>query len=483
MDEFIDFVNGFYGKHKSTKEISQQINRYNKEHQFSIKSEWLKDKRILFNDHTKENTNLINLVKQILDNKISKNNLLVEFSKQALFPQEKSSINDSSINDQKNKNDSQKSMKFIDFDLLKHQEKYINEYKNKIESIPLTNEHKSTYQDDEVNITKDRKVYRDYKHMEQTTGFNPDLIYYSYICYFKCAVNCIIHHPLFKYENKYVDYVLDTETPYDPNNRYFPIKDLLQGGSNLWQMLQDKRNILDIVEEFNRITENKYLIGTPKIKYYPHQILEKFLENFNNYFSNRVSCNSHYVHIINFGNPDFVINLITVILNKCNNDSVFIAPIINDPFVVYTYTDIVKKLRLTDKGYIDRLDSIADENLAIIEKHKIRYSYSYRVNDYYLSSFCIVEFKKDHRLTFHCVYIKIYYDETGEIIKIVRYDDDRVNYCNIASNEQYHFLKAERNIFHVTGIADYYDETYGFKICLLCYIKKDLIAIKQKYQM
>ena len=167
MDEFIDFVNSFYGKNKSTKEILQQINRYNKEHQYSIKSEWLKDKRILFNDHTKENINLLNLVKQILDNKISKNNLLVDFSKQALFPQKKSSINDSSINDQKNKNDSQKSMKFIDFDLLKHQEKYINKYKDKIESIPLTNEHKSTYQDDEVNITKDRKVYRDYKHMEQ----------------------------------------------------------------------------------------------------------------------------------------------------------------------------------------------------------------------------------------------------------------------------------------------------------------------------
>ena len=108
MDEFIDFVNSFYGKNKSTKEILQQINRYNKEHQYSIKSEWLKDKRILFNDHTKENINLLNLVKQILDNKISKNNLLVDFSKQALFPQKKSSINDSSIkdssiNDQKNK--------------------------------------------------------------------------------------------------------------------------------------------------------------------------------------------------------------------------------------------------------------------------------------------------------------------------------------------------------------------------------------------
>ena len=50
MDEFIDFVNSFYGKNKSIEEILQQIIFYNKEHQYSIKSEWLDDKRILFND-------------------------------------------------------------------------------------------------------------------------------------------------------------------------------------------------------------------------------------------------------------------------------------------------------------------------------------------------------------------------------------------------------------------------------------------------
>ena len=60
MDEFIDFVNSFYGKNKSIEEILQQIIFYNKEHQCSIKSEWLKDKRILFNDSTSENRKLIN---------------------------------------------------------------------------------------------------------------------------------------------------------------------------------------------------------------------------------------------------------------------------------------------------------------------------------------------------------------------------------------------------------------------------------------
>lgn len=492
MDEFIDFVNSFYGKNKSTKEISQQINKYNKEHQHSIKSEWLKDKRILFNDHTKENTNLINLVKQILDNKISKNNLLVEFSKQALFPQKNSSINDSSINvssinDQKNKNDSQKSMKFIDFDLLKHQEKYINEYKDNIESIPLIDEHKSTYQDDEVNITKDRKVYRDYKHMEHTTGFNPDLIYYSYICYFKSAINCIIHHPLFKYENKYVDYVLDTETPYDPSNKYLPISDILQqGGSILWQMLQDKRDILDIVEEFNRIHNNKYLIGTPKIKYYPHQILEKFLENFNNYFSNRVSCNSHFVQVIDdwdhkkidhTKDNKYMNDQFNIIFTKCNNDSIFIAPIINNPLDCYTYTNIYEQ---DDKyEYVNELDSKADDQLKYIKLLKLCYYYRYNIDDYYLTSCCIIE-HKNKKLTFHCIYVQFKYDANYEVVKINRYDDHKLNYRNIKDNEDYEFLSSERHIFYKNGITDYYDNIYGYKICLLCYVKKEFIKTIQE---
>lgn len=493
MDEFIDFVNSFYGKNKSIEEILQQIIFYNKEHQYSIKSEWLKDKRILFNDHTKENINLLNLVKQILKNKISSNNLLVEFSKQALFPQKNSSINDSSINissinDQKNKNDSQKSMKFIDFDLLKHQEKYINKYKDKIESIPLTNERKSTYQDDEVNITKDRKVYRDYKHMEHTTGFNPDLIYYSYICYFKSAINCIIHHPLFKYENKYVDYVLDTETPYDPSNKYLPISDILQqGGSILWQMLQDKRDILDIVEEFNRIYDNKYLIGTPKIKYYPHQILDKFLENFNNYFSNRVSCNSHFVQVIddwdhkkidhtkdnNYMNDQF-----NIIFTKCNNDSIFIAPIINNPLDCYTYTNICQQK--DQYKQIHKLDFIANNKLKDIKLHELYYYYPYNIDDYYLMSCCVIEHKNKSGLTFHCIYVQFKYDANYKVVKINRYDDHKLNYRNIKDNEDYEFLSSERHIFYKNGITDYYDDIYGFKICLLCYVKKEFIKTIQE---
>lgn len=493
MDEFIEFVNSFYGKNKSTKEILQQINKYNKEHQYSIKSEWLKDKRILFNDHTKENINLLNLVKQILDNKISKNNLLVDFSKQALFPQKKSlindsSINDSSINDQKNKNDSQKSMKFIDFDLLKHQEKYINKYKDKIESIPLINEYKSTYQDDEVNITKDRKVYRDYKHMEQKTGFNPDLIYYSYICYFKSAINCIIHHPLFKYENKYVDYVLDTETPYDPSNKYLSISDILQqGGSILWQMLQDKRDILDIVEEFNRIHNNKYLIGTPRIKYYPHQILENFLKNFDNYFSKRVSCNSHFVQIIddwdhkdiNYEKDvEFMDDRINEIITKCNNDSIFIAPIINNPLDCYTYTNIREQ---DDKyEYVNELNITADNNLKDIMSHELCYCYRYNIDDYYLTSCCVIEYNKIKGITFHCIYVQFKYDANYEVVKINRYDDRKLNYRNIKDNENYEFLKSERKIFHKKGIMDYYDSNNGFKICLLCYVKKEFIKTIQE---
>lgn len=484
MDEFIDFVNSFYGKNKSTKEILQQINRYNKEHQYSIKSEWLDDKRILFNDSSNENNDLITYAKQILNNELTNKKQNVRTTKQLIF---KKSVNKEER--EKIKKEIKKEIKskqpepIIDFDLLLDiQKDYVDKYKDNIKDLPLEYAHKIENQDDYVTTDKIKTEYRDYKHMEHTTGFNPNLIYYSYICYFKSAINCIIHHPLFKYENKYVDYVLDTETPYDPSNKYLPINDILQqGGSILWQMLQDKRDILDIVEEFNRINDNKYLIGTPKIKYYPHQILEKFLENFDNYFSKRVSCNSHFVQVIddwdheNFDykkDDEFMDDRINEIFTKCNNDSIFIAPIINNPLDCYTYTNICQQK--DQYKQIHKLDFIANNKLKDIKLHELYYYYRYNINDYYLTSCCVVEHKHE-KFTFHCIYVQFKYDTNYEVVKVNRYDDHKLNYRNIKDNEDYEFLKSERNIFHKKGIMDYYDDIYGFKICLLCYVKKDFI--------
>lgn len=83
-----DFVNSFYGKNKSIKEILQQINFYNKEHQYSIKSEWLDDKRILFNNSSNKNNDLITYAKQILDNKLTHDELNVRMAKQQIFKKE-----------------------------------------------------------------------------------------------------------------------------------------------------------------------------------------------------------------------------------------------------------------------------------------------------------------------------------------------------------------------------------------------------------
>ena len=485
MDEFIDFINSFYGKNKSIKEILQQINFYNKEHQYSIKSEWLDDKRILFNDSSNENNEVIIYAKQILDNKLMYDDSNVRTAKQQLFKKRAKKEDGKGI---KKENKSKQPETKIDFSLLLDiQKEYINKYKRNIDHLPLEYAYEIENQDDYVTIDKVKTEYRDYKHMKHTTGFNPDLIYYSYICYFKSAINCIIHHPLFKYENKYVDYVLDTETPYDPSNKYLPISDILQqGGSILWQMLQDKRDILDIVEEFNRINNNKYLIGTPKIKYYPHQILEKFLKDFNNYFSNRVSCNSHFVQVIDEWEHEkfdyekdakFMNDQINEIFTKCNNDSIFIAPIINNPFDCYTYTDICKQ----EDQYkqIHKLNFIANNKLKDIKSHELYYYYHYNIGDYYLTSCCVIE-HDNAGLTFHCIYVQFKYDANYEVIKINRYDNHKLNYRNIKDNEKYKFLKSERNIFHKNGITDYYDDIYGFKICLLCYVKKEFIKTIQE---
>ena len=90
-----------------------------------------------------------------------------------------------------------------------------------------------------------------------TKGYNSSLIFYSYICYFKCAVNCIIHNPVFKYMLK-----LESDKP--PNyeklqhNKYYSFIEYVQrGGSELWELLKCNKDIFDIVDFYNNIPRLK----------------------------------------------------------------------------------------------------------------------------------------------------------------------------------------------------------------------------------
>ena len=100
------------------------------------------------------------------------------------------------------------------------------------------------------------------------------------------------------------------------------------------------------------------------------------------------------------------------------------------------------------------------------------------VDDYYLTSFCIIENIPNDHLTFHCVYVQIKYDYLLRVKKIIRYDNKKLNYLDNNNINNINYLKNEMNIFNnkslldSTGINDYYSGSNNYKICLLCYTKK-----------
>ena len=110
----------------------------------------------------------------------------------------------------------------------------------------------------------------------------------------------------------------------------------------------------------------------------------------------------------------------------------------------------------------------------MIKDKNIKYSYDLVTNDYYLTSFCVIEHNLNDGLSFHCVFIQIKYDNNYKPIKINRYDNAKVNYRSEEDAKKYPYIINERNIFNdsFTRINDYYSGDNNFKICLLCYVKK-----------
>ena len=86
------------------------------------------------------------------------------------------------------------------------------------------------------------------------------------------------------------------------------------------------------------------------------------------------------------------------------------------------------------------------------------------MNDYYLQSFVFID--RD----FNCVYVKLKYDDNFNVIKRVRYGDNKIIY-----NVNNDLIKHELKLFTDTGITDYYYDDNFCKIDLVCYVKKQWI--------
>lgn len=463
-DDFINFMNDLYHLSLSDLLTLQRINTYKTKykHQKEDLLNWLKDDKIIFN-HS-ERAYITKSAEHVINNKLPKFYDYVGIAKEYLF---KKIIN----NKIKIKNP-----------LLKAQFEWLYGDKDGKYNMLEVNSFYELGDYERLENVNDSVQYICY-NLLSTKGYNSSLIFYSYICYFKCAINCIIHNPVFKYMLK-----LDSDKPpsYEKlqRNKYYSFIEYVQrGGSELWELLKCNKDIFDIVDFYNNLTRSTYLIGRPGVKYYPHQILQELLYYINNSFSASFYYDYHFVQIINELKYDMD-KEIEEILNKCNLDSVFIAPILDNPFKNYVLPigtsakEIIDEIRKYPNKSIDDIlkDDAEIKTKETTNNNKV-YKYKYLVGKYYLSSFCIIENIPKSNISFHCVFIQLKYDYDFNIIGINRYDDKKINYLFKENELTEHYLPYERAIFNKDYINDYYencnyDNSHNYKVCLLCYTKK-----------
>lgn len=445
------FLNKLHKKNKNNTETIQEIINYFNNN--NIDANILYDNRNVFL-HSRRNY-IIEAVYQLLTDNLKNYDIYVNVIKQILqyfiSYHQKINLNTILIPIKENKKLKYVNLKYFNNDfILINQINFI--YNNlPYDIIPFNKIYSTSLSEKIFNMNLSTKIIN-YQSFEKTKSFNNKFIFYCYICYFKSAINCIIHHPFYKN-----DLNINTLTSSSING----------GSNNLWNLLSfsndENANIINIIEEFNNLTNNKYLIGTPGIKYYPHQILQEILFLINNDFSNKFKNDYSYVYVINkHCNMNIEINNL---LSHYNKKSLLIAPIINDPFVFNTFTQINN---LSIK--YNEINNITIKNINFNINNNLIYHYNYILNDFYLQSFCIIENIPLRHLSFHCIYIKLEYDENWNINKKIRYDFDRQKYKN---HNEYKFMDNELNIFNETGINDYYDKNNNYKICLLCYVAKN----------
>ena len=366
--------------------------------------------------------------------------------------------------------------------------------------------------------------FRKYK-LKQKRFYNNENIIMSYICYFKSAVNIILHHPLFK--NK-VNIDSDSlKLPQIQYGGYYSIKDMIQyGGNELLNLLKSKnKNMISILELFNKLTYNEYIIGLPGIKYYPQIILQQLLFYLNNDFSdlfkirmNKKNIKSDYMYFIDISQNIFNERLSNQLINKMkdnnycmnkinrliknnelNNNTFLLSCTLNDPLYLNTFNII-----FNNELNLFEINNEVDNNIKIIKNMNLKYKYNFFINDFYLQSFIVIENIKN-KLTFHCVYFKVDYDVEYNITNIIRYDGDKLRYFyNDENNNLYYnklnpnFMIDEMNIFidnefinnnykifndknnnnnikinlKQNYISDYFNDNNYYKICLVCYVKK-----------
>ena len=460
-DDFINFMNDLYHQNIDDIDTIQKI------YDYKIKSnnskdellKWLNNDKLIFK-HSEKEYIIVGSANQIIKNELDNYNDYVSKAKEYLYA-------DIITN------------KILSTKLIDHQFKNLY-YKDKGRYNILEPNLYYEISDFEKLDKNDQDLVVIPYSMKTKKGFSPTLIFYSYICYFKCAVNCIVHHPIFKKMTKTDSEQIPEFELYDKNKRYTFAEYLQIGGNDLWNILNNYKDIIDIVECYNNITKHTYLIGRPGVKYYPHQILQELLYYLHNDFAKEFYCNKYFVKIIN--NP--VISMdqqIHKLITDCNLKSIFIAPILDDPLKNYVLpigindNQIQEEIKKDNKkSIVDILSDNTKENVNNAIKNNKIYQYKYFMDDYYLTSFCVAENIPNSNISFHCIFIQIKYDYDFNIVGINRYDDSKLDYLDKEDEKNTSYLPYERVIFHKDYVSDYYDTKHNYKICLLCYTKKTI---------
>ena len=442
MDKFIDFINQLYQANKPTAETLCEIIKYYQTNHFNI--EWLDDLRIQFN--TSNRSPIIEAIKlsaNVLD-KIDTKYYCDAIKYGIEFLVLNGIFDDRGIDE--------KTIEYLkkSFACDRSDEIPLCVDRYNINSYDYTF---NCFNYDRKELKIKTKRYIDYDM------FNDPYRNFYYLSYFKCAINFIVNHPLFKkYDNREYEELIN-------NKEYETSKYYYNASIQLWKLLSDNK-FTEIVNFYNNITDNQYFIAMPDIHHNPYKILQELLYYLGNDFSNMFYRFNYFMF---FGNN--IKHDIEFYLSRCNQKSIFIC--LPNPFGHFEIQDLWNFW--DDYGEIYGYDydewTIPKAIKCDLEKliYKKSINYDYLVGDYYLTSFCFTECIIDSDIYYHHVFVKINYDENFNVISKVRYDDKEMEY----EQNKYQFMDNELKIFNQTGINEYYDDNNKYHINMLCYVKKN----------
>ena len=451
--------------------------------------------------HKKEENNNLDYIKILNNNKI----LFNQSNNENIIVQIIHNLNNDLLN-KDNYNKYVKSIKFIlsifikngkyydngknfnkDIQIYDLQYNYLIDNINNLQVIPFNKKYISKLIKQDKRIKGYKKIYYSFQDKKQ---FNDNMILYSYLCYFKSAINSIKHNELFKYicniESDTIDIKIKealTQKEMIGGNKCRDYKYYYIGGMEFMDLFtKESISIIEFVKLYNELTQNIYLIGTPGIKYYPYQIFNEILNLLPLSFSS-----------LNYSNNNYCININNDILTYCNNINEFIEfhlkynricyyfnTILNDPMINNVFTSIYNK----------KIDYKEINNLTyeLLHSNVYQYQYNYIIGDYYLESICLIEnISKNNKenllsMDFHNIFIKFIYNDNYELTNIIRYDGSILEYNkeNI-NNKNLKYMKIEyEKIFHKNYISDYIDGDINYKISMICYMNKNFREMYDK---